>query len=57
MRRYQIWHQSTPIFRAETEFVYFDFERQRPARPPQILVESFEVVSDIDQELMSVLGG
>ena len=57
MRRYQICHQATPIFRAETEFVYFDFERQRPARPPRILVESFEVVADIDQELISILGG
>ncbi len=54
-RQYRIYHQTTPIFEAQTEWVYFDFERQRPARPPQILVKSFGVVLDIDQEPISAL--
>ena len=50
VRQYQIDRHQTVIFQARTEWVYFDSNRQRPARPPRNLVESFEVVTDIERE-------
>ena len=49
VRQYQIDRHQTVIFQARTEWVYFDFNRQRPDRPPCNLVESFEVVTDIER--------
>ncbi len=44
VRQYQIDRHQMVIFQA------FDSNRPRPARPPRNLVESFEVVTDIERE-------
>ena len=44
VRQYQIDRHQMVIFQA------FDSNRQRPARPPRNLVESFEVATDIERE-------